>query len=69
MLSFLEELQNYREDNELTAPTNARLRPFYQFLEKSDYARFFVWVCFESGELTYSYERAPQFYEASKYKI
>ena len=67
MLSYLEELQNYEADNELTAPTNTRLKPFYTFLEKPEYKNLFIWVCFNTGELTYSYERAPQFYEAGKF--
>lgn len=57
-------MQNFDKENELTALTNTRLRYYHEFLERSEYCRFFVWVCFETGELTHNYERAPQFYEA-----
>ena len=66
MCKFVEDLVNF----DATAPTcslnNDRLQPYYNFLERADYTRFFVWCDFETGELTYSYERAPQFYESGK---
>ena len=67
MVKFLDELMNYKADEEATAPTNERLAQFYHFLEKPDYTKFFVWVEFENPELRWSFERAPLFYEAGKY--
>ena len=66
MLGFLGDLMNYNPEEERTAPTNERLAQFYAFLEKSDYTKFFVWVDFEDKTLRWSFERAPQFYEAGK---
>ena len=67
MLRGLSELTNYRADEPETAPTNERLSQFFAFLERSDYSRFFVWVDFDNPELRWSFERAPHYYEASKY--
>lgn len=44
MVKFLDDLMNYKANEEATAPTNTRLAQFYNFLEKSDYSKFFVWV-------------------------
>ena len=66
MVKFLDDLMNYKADEEATAPTNTRLVQFYNFLEKSDYSKFFVWVEFENPELRWSFERAPHFYESGK---
>ena len=66
MLKYVEEIMNYKADEESTAPTNERLSQFHAFLEKTDYDKFFVWVEFENPELRWSFERAPHYYEASK---
>ena len=66
MLKFLDEIMNYKAEEEATAPTNERLSQFYAFLEKTDYDKFFVWVDFDNGQLRWSFERAPHFYEAGK---
>ena len=72
MLKFLDDIPNYKAEEEATAPTNERLSQFYAFLEKADYTKFFVWIEFENPELRWSFERCPYFYEAGKsrrYKI
>ena len=66
MLKFLDDIPNYKADEEATAPTNERLSQFYAFLEKPDYTKFFVWIEFENPELRWSFERAPYYYEAGK---
>ena len=66
MLKFLSEIVNYKADEPATAPTNERLSQFMAFLEKPDYTKFFVWVDFNEGDLRWSFERCPQFYEAGK---
>ena len=66
MLKFLDDIPNYKADEEATAPTNVRLSQFFAFLEKTDYTRFFVWIEFENPELRWSTDRAPLFYEAGK---
>ena len=69
MLKFLDDIPNYKADEEATAPTNERLSQFYAFLEKPDYTKFFVWIEFENPELRWSFERAPYYYEAGKLVI
>ena len=69
MLKHLDDLMNYKPDEEATAPTNERLSRFYQFLEKQDYSKFFVWVDFENPELLTDFYKAPLFYEAGKYNF
>ena len=46
MLKLIEDnVNNYKpEGEESTAPTNERLAKFYQFLEKEDYQKFFVYT-------------------------
>ena len=66
MCKFVEDLVNFDATAPTCSLTNDRLQPYYNFLERADYTRFFVWCDFETGELTYSYERAPQFYESGK---
>jgi hypothetical protein len=66
MLKYLDDIMNYKPDEEATAPTNERLARFYAFLEKQDYQKFFVWVDFENPELCSDYYKAPLFYEAGK---
>lgn len=34
MLKYLDDIMNYKADEEATAPTNERLVKFYSFLEK-----------------------------------
>ena len=69
MLKFLDDIPNYKADEEATAPTNERLSQFYAFLEKTDYTKFFVWIEFENPELRWSFERAPYYYEAGKFTV
>jgi len=64
MLKFLDEIMNYKAEEEATAPTNERLSQFVAFLDKPDYSKFFVWVDFNEHYLRWSFERCPQFYEA-----
>ena len=67
MLKQLEtNVNNYKPEEEGTAPTNERLAKFYQFLEKQDYQKFFVWVDFENPTLESDFYSAPLFYEAGK---
>ena len=66
MLKFLDDIPNYKAEEEATAPTNERLSQFCAFLDKSDYTKFFVWVEFENPELRWSFERCPLYYEAGK---
>ena len=68
MLETVGELMNYKADEEATAPTQERLSQFRNFLDKSDYAQFFVWVDPHNPELRWSTDRAPVFYEAGKSK-
>lgn len=70
MLKFLDDIMNYKAEEEATAPTNERLEQFYHFLERPDNTRFFVWVQFDNPELRFSFDRAPHFYESeSKVKV
>ena len=70
MLKLVEDnITNYKSDEEATAPTNERLARFYQFLEKNDYQKFFVWVDFENPTLMTDFYSAPQFYEAGKFEF
>ena len=66
MLKYLDDIMNYKADEEATAPTNERLAKFYSFLEKQDYQKFFVWVDFDNPSLMCDYDKAPLFYEAGK---
>ena len=69
MLKYLDDIPNYKADEEATAPTNERLSQFYAFLEKPDYTKFFVWIEFDNPELRWSFERCPLYYEAGKSSI
>ena len=67
MLNLIEvNVNNYKPEEEGTTPTNERLAKFYQFLEKQDYQKFFVWVDFEKPTLESDFYMAPLFYEAGK---
>ena len=67
MLKLIEvNVNNYKPEEEGTTPTNERLAKFYQFLEKQDYQKFFVWVDFENPTLESDFYMAPLFYEAGK---
>ena len=54
------QLQDMDEFN-VNKLTNDKLQKFYEFLQKPDYVKFFVWLN-EKLEVELSYDSAPKFF-------
>jgi hypothetical protein len=60
MTAELENLEPYSGDkNYLTAD---KLQKFADFLDNTDYKKFFIWIELNSDELSWSFDKAPRFY-------
>ena len=66
MTQLLTELDNFDSNQDRTRLTPDRLKIFYDFLENGDYQKLFVWCCFQTMELMWSYDGPPNYYEAGK---
>jgi hypothetical protein len=60
MTAELENLEPYSGDKNFL--TNDKLQKFADFLDNTDYKKFFCWIELNSDELSWSFDKAPRFY-------
>lgn len=62
MSNSLDQLEAFSQDGGYL--TNDKLMKFHDFLSSCDYTKFFCWIELGSGELSWSFDRAPKFYDS-----